>query len=158
MRKILMLDLEGVLVASSTPIVRQQFYRDYGVRPYADEFLKACSRMFNNIYINAAAEREKAIWLMAFAFKRPGISCYSSKEPRLHGRVSGYENFLNSRIVHVEDNSISDYEIKRIRELGHIYVPVRGWLPAHAWGPDAELHKKEDRELLSVLVKLKNIV
>lgn len=153
MQKILMLDLEGVLIATAIP--KRRFLRkDYGVRPYSNEFLKESIRMFDIIYLNTCVEEKKAVGIMRDVFNIQGIGYYHWDKNSTYGKTSGYEKFCNDKLIHIEDGSLENKEAKHCTELGHIYLPVNGWYPHHAFGPEHEKFKKTDNELLRVLDNL----
>jgi len=157
-KKILMLDLEGVLFVTACPRTKGTMVKKYPIlknnplpRPHAKKFLEECGRIFDEIILNTRVAEPLARKLMQnlFGFMNFG---YWSEFGNPCGKATGYEKFSGDRLVHIEDESPDNPEAKRIMELGHHYVSVRHW------GFAAALEGRQDDELLKALEKIKGII
>ncbi len=142
---ILMLDLEGTIIATAIPKQKQ----DYGIRPYAEEFLKITS-LFEEVYLNTVVEESLALRIMRNVFGIENIKYYFWDKNSIYGKASGYERFVGKRLVHVEDGRNNEEE-KRILQLGFFYVSVPTWTVKDAYT------KKEDKSLLKAIEEINNI-
>jgi len=148
MKNILMLDLEGTLVYLNRPSLRSG--RD--PRPYAQQFVDKCSELFDQIYMNTCANEETTVRTLEEEFGITSFRYHNWMRLGPYQKANGYDSFIDSRIIHVEDG-ISQIEKERIKELGHHYISVRSW--------GLFLSKEErvkDRELLRVLDEIKKIL
>lgn len=158
MRKILMLDLEGVIIASANPPLNRRNPPDYGVRPYAKEFVERCCTLFDEIYLNTCAVEAKARKVMKEAFGNESIGYYPSDLFSKYGKADNYEQFLGSLLIHVEDMPHDNHEAKRIIELGFHFIPVKSWCIMDAFLEENKKEAENDRELLDVLKKIELII
>lgn len=149
MSKILMLDLEGVLIVDSHP----EANRDYGVRPNAQYFVDESFKLFDKIFLNTCVDKEPALEIMRDVFGIENISYYNWDRSSVLGKASGYENFLGSKLIHIEDGSVENTEGKRIIELGFDYVSVPSWTYIDVFVDK----KKDDVALLDALTRVKEI-
>jgi len=129
MSKILMLDLEGVLIATAIPKPNQ----DYGVRPNAHQFVDEVLPLFDQVYMNTCVREEKAMKIMEEVFDASQVSYYNWDKTSPFGKTNGYEKFSGSKLIHVEDESPKNKEAQRIIELGHTYISVPTWTVGHAY-------------------------
>lgn len=146
-----MLDLEGVLIATA-------IRKDYGVRPYSHNFLEESIRLFDRIYLNTCVDENKALGIMQDIFNISGIGYYNWDRNSPYGKTSGYEKFYKDKLIHVEDGSLENKEAMHCIALGHIYLPVKGWYPHHAFGHESENFKRTDNELLATLETIKELL
>ncbi len=158
MSKILMLDLEGVLIATSIPPYNHLMKRDFGIRPYAKEFVEETSKLFDNIYLVTCVEERRAMSILKENFPIFQIEFYHWNKSSKYGKTTGYDRFLGNTLIHVEDESLLNKEAKHCSSLGFDYVSVRGWYPYHAWGKDNSSFRSSDKELLVALDKIKDIL
>jgi hypothetical protein len=152
MKKILMLDLEGVLIATAIP--KKKYVNEglgYGVRPNAQFFVNEVCKIFDSIYLNTCAREDQALPIVKSVFNAPNIGYYDWNRASVSGKAWGYEKFKNCKLIHVEDGSPENREAKRIIQLGHTYIPIKSWSIE-----DAYVKKiKDDEELLKVLELIK---
>lgn len=130
--KILMLDLEGVLVLTAESGMK---------RVYADEFLRACKKLFDKMYLNTAVPEKEARHVMKEKFGVSRIGYWKWGEYK----TEGYEQFVKDTVVHVEDGA-ERYEVEQMHDLGVHYVGINP-----NWDLDAG-------ELKKALEKIKNIL
>lgn len=157
MRKILMLDLEGVLIAAEHTPPSKKGINDYGVRPHAKEFVERCFPLFDIVYLNTCIKEKNALEIMKEVFGNETVNYYPWRRNSKERKAEGYEQFLGSLLVHVEDESIECKEAKRIIELGFHYIQVKGWYPHHAWG-EKKGEYDNDRELIDALITIEHIL
>lgn len=124
-----MLDLEGVLIATALPKPNQ----DYGVRPNAQQFVDEVFPLFDQVYMNTCVREEKALKIMEEIFGVSQLQYYNWEKSSPFGKASGYEQFSETKLIHVEDESPKNKEAQRIMELGHTYISVPTWTISHAY-------------------------
>lgn len=105
-----MLDLEGVLVLTA---------ESGGKRVYADEFLRACKKLFDKMYLNTAVPQKEARHVMKEKFGVSNIGYWKWD----YYKTEGYEQFVKDTVVHVEDG-VEYPEFCKMHDLGVHYVGI----------------------------------
>lgn len=100
---------------------------NYGVRPNAQYFVNEVLKLFDQIYLNTCVKESRALKIMKVIFGTTQILYYHRNKPSCFGKASGYERFLDSQLIHVEDGAATNKEAKRIIELGYTYISVPHW-------------------------------
>jgi hypothetical protein len=124
--KILMLDLEGVLVADAMWgewIAPQKFGQKHrNIRPGVLEFLDACESRFDQIWMNTCVGPERTAQVLHGFGREYGYwDWYKGSGSK---KTDGYEQFLGHTLVHVED-MLGKEGCSELRRLGMLYVPVQ---------------------------------
>jgi hypothetical protein len=158
MSKILMLDLEGVLIATARPPSKHLIRNDYGIRSYAHQFINESLELFDQIYLNTCVSEKNALRIMQDIFNISEIKYFNWDRGSPLGKTSDYAKFSNDILIHVEDESPQNKEAQYCIKLGHTYLSIKGWYPYHAWLPEYEEFRKTDTELLITLEKIKKLL
>lgn len=150
MSKILMLDLEGVLIAtgskSPTPL--------YGIRPHSQHFICEIQKHFDIIYMNTTVTKSRTIEIMKNIYNFDNFKYRTILENTPYGKAEGYEIFSNDTLIHLEDEPLNSCEAQRIIELGHTYISIPSWSIQKAYVEKNNF----DTELLKTLDKIKKLL
>ena len=131
MNKIIMIDLEGVLIDTAD---------DPKPLPYAEEFLIACLKLFDDVYLNTAVPETRAKEILDKTF---GISSIKYWRWR-HFKTEGYRELIrNNFIVHVEDG-VFYTELVEMKRLGVYYINLN---------PERERELERATELIVKYIK-----
>ena len=150
MAKVLMIDLEGTLIATAIPknrFTKERIFHpktNYGVRPYAHEFVREVFPRFDTVYLNTTANKDLAVPIVEGLFGVKNVGYYRGNPSLSEHKTAGYEKFIGDTLIHVEDG-LSSYELANLQKCGFTYLRMRSWTIA-----DAFIDVRNDDELLRV--------
>ena len=150
MAKVLMIDLEGTLIATAIPknrFTKERVFHpktDYGIRPHAHEFVREVFPIFDSVYLNTTANEGLAVPIVEGIFGVKNVGYYHGNPSLPEHKTAGYEKFMGDTLVHVEDG-LSSYELANLQKFGFAYLRLRSWTIA-----DAFINVHNDDELLRV--------